>query len=102
MFNFVNQNASKMQTSASNLDFDVLQKARKDLVGEIEAIIEYDNHIHETSNKLAKETWQHIKEEELHHVGELLGLLKYLDVSQVEPVLRGLQEFDELEQNKNN
>lgn len=102
MFNFVNQNASKIQTSASNLDFDVLQKARKDLVGEIDAIIEYDNHIHSTNNKLAKETWEHIKEEELHHVGELLGLLKMLDVSQVEPVLRGLQEFDELEQNKNN
>ena len=86
MFNFVNQNASKIQTSASNLDFDVLQKARKDLVGEIEAIMEYDNHIHSTNNKLAKETWQHIKEEELHHVGELLGLLKNLDVSQVEKI----------------
>ena len=104
MFNFVNQNAvnGNMQTDGNmTVDFDALQKARKDLVGEIEAIMEYDNHIHTTSNSLARKTWEHIKKDELHHVGELLGLLKYLDVSQVPEVLAGLEEFDNLKQNMN-
>lgn len=99
MFNFVNQNASNenMPVNNSNLtvDFDALQKARQDLISEIDAIMEYDEHIHTTSNAVARETWEHIKDEELNHVGELLGLLKYLDVSQVKYVLEGLQEFED-------
>ena len=103
MFSFVNKNSSeKVETNMVETDFDALQKARKDLIGEIEAIMEYDNHIHTTRNELAKKTWEHIKEEELHHVGELLGLLKYLDVNQVQHVLNGMKEFEELEKNKNN
>ncbi|MGN1223123.1 MAG: hypothetical protein ACI4T1_03230 [Christensenellales bacterium] len=76
-----------------SMDFETLQKARNDLMGEIQAIIEYDNHIHNTSDRLAKETWQNIKSEELTHVGELLGLLNYLDPSQREFVEAGLNEF---------
>ena len=98
MFNFMSQNPSQtIQTNNMNADFETLQKARKDLVGEIEAIMEYDNHIHTTNNALAKETWEHIKEEELHHVGELLALLKYLVVNQVKSVLAGFKEFDDME-----
>ena len=104
MFSFVNKNSSEnmVETNMVETDFDALQKARKDLIGEIEAIMEYDNHIHTTRNELAKKAWEHIKEEELHHVGELLGLLKYLDVNQVQHVLNGMKEFEELKQNKNN
>ena len=33
----------------SVVDFDALQKARKDLIGELDAVIQYDDHFH-TSN----------------------------------------------------
>ena len=97
MFGFVNQSSNEIKTNSVEVDFEALQKARKDLVGEIEAIIEYDNHINSATNELAKRTWEHIKKEELHHVGELLGLLKILDVSQVPEVLAGFQEVSEMQ-----
>ena len=80
-------------------DFDTLQKARMDLVGEIQAIIEYDNHLHNTSNKLTKSTWENIKSEELVHIGELLALLDYLDETQYQYVQKGIEEFKERLQN---
>ena len=81
-------------------DFETLQKARKDLVGEIDAIIQYDEHIHNSNNELAKQTWQDIKKDELVHVGELLALLNYLDPTQLKPVEDGIKEFNERLQNK--
>ena len=104
MFNFANQAVGKENFQPSNnvaINFDALQKARKDLIGEIEAIMEYDNHIHDTANALARKTWEHIKQDELHHVGELLGLLSYLDPSQVPEVVAGFEEFEKLKQNMN-
>ena len=76
-------------------DFETLQNARKDLVGEIEAIIAYDDHLHKTNIDLAKQTWKNIRDEELTHVGELLGLLYYLAPYQKEFVEKGLSEFNE-------
>lgn len=77
------------------MDFSTLQKARQDLIGEIQAVIEYDDHIHNTTDKLAKETWENIKSEELTHVGELLGLINYLDPTQKKFVEQGMKEFAE-------
>lgn len=76
-------------------DFETLQNARKDLIGELDAIIQYDDHLHRTDNKLAKETWENIRNEELTHVGELLGLLYYLAPYQKEFVEKGLKEFND-------
>ena len=95
MFNLNNFNA---ELTTSVMNFDTLQKARADLMGEIQAVIEYDNHIHSTNDKVARQTWQHIKNEELAHIGELLGLLNYLDPDQVQYVEKGLAEF--MEQHK--
>lgn len=75
--------------------FETLQNARKDLVGEIDAIIQYDYHLHSTNVEVAKETWINIRNEELTHVGELLGLLYYLAPYQKELVEKGLNEFNE-------
>lgn len=75
--------------------FDTLQKARKDLVGEIEAVIEYDNHAQSATDNLSKQTWLHIKEDELTHVGELLGLINEIDPSQFKFIEKGLKEFEE-------
>ena len=79
----------------SVVDFDTLQNARKDLIGEIGAVIQYDDHLHKTNVELAKETWINIRNEELVHVGELLGLLCYLAPYQKALIEKGLKEFEE-------
>ena len=79
----------------SLMNYDALQKARQDLVGEIQAVIEYDAHAHSTNDSVARQTWLSIKNEELVHVGELLGLLNYLDPDQRQYVQKGLTEFIE-------
>ena len=96
MFNVNNNFTTEITPSIMN--FDTLQKARQDLIGEIQAVIEYDAHIHSTNNSIARQTWQHIKHEELVHIGELLGLLNYLDPDQTQYVQKGLTEF--MEQHK--
>lgn len=93
MFN-VNNNYNA-DITPSIMNFDTLQKARQDLIGEIQAVIEYDAHIHSTSDRLARQTWQNIKNEELVHIGELLGLLNYLDPDQRQYIQKGLAEFIE-------
>ena len=93
MFNVNNNYGSDITPSI--MSFDTLQKARQDLIGEIQAVIEYDAHIHSTNNPLARQTWQHIKNEELAHIGELLGLINYLDPEQKQYVQKGLAEFFE-------
>lgn len=75
-------------------DFDALQNARRDLIGEIDAVIQYDDHLHKTNIEAAKATWVDIRNEELVHVGELLGLLFYLAPYQRQFVEQGLKEFD--------
>lgn len=81
------------QNSAN--DFETLQNARKDLVGELQAIIEYDDHLHRTNNEIAKATLENIRNEEITHVGELLGLLYYLAPYQKAFVEQGLNEFSD-------
>lgn len=98
MFFFNNQNNNcSGNNNCLNLNtadcFETLQNARKDLVGEIDAIIQYDNHLHSTNIEIAKSTWKNIRDEELTHVGELLGLLFYLAPYQKDLVEKGLQEF---------
>lgn len=76
-------------------DFLTLQNARKDLVGELDAIIQYDDHLHATNVEIAKSTWENIRNEELTHVGELLALIFYLAPYQKAFVEKGYQEFVE-------
>lgn len=89
MINIYNNNNKDM------FRFEVLQNARKDLVGEIEAIIQYDNHLMSTNDSIAKQTWQNIMHEEMTHVGELMGIINYLNPSQKQYVEKGLEEFEE-------
>ena len=98
MFNFCNQNdnnAFVQQNINSSYDFETVQKARKDLVGEIQAIIEYDEHIHTSTNKAAIQIWKDIRDEELVHVGKLMGLLNFLEPYQKQFVEEGIKEFNE-------
>ena len=94
MFNF--NNSYGYDANGVMMNFDTLQKARQDLIGEIQAVIEYDSHLHSTNDKMAREVWKHIKNEELVHVGELLGLLNYLDPTQKQFIQKGLAEFADL------
>ena len=89
-----------MVNTDSEKDFETLQNARKDLVGEIDAIIQYDDHLHKTNNELAKATWENIRNEEMTHVGELLGLINYLAPYQTQFVEQGLKEFNDRLNNK--
>ena len=103
MFNYNNQNGNYMGNNQNGRNsnqgnaetFETLQNARRDLVGEIDAIIQYDEHLHKTNIDIAKQTWKNIRDEELTHVGELLGLLFYLAPYQKEFVEKGLDEFNE-------
>lgn len=92
MFN----NYQNQRTAASDAnEFETLQNARKDLVGELDAIIQYDDHLHTTNVDVAAATWENIRNEELTHVGELLGLLFYLAPYQKQFVEQGIKEFNE-------
>lgn len=102
MYNFFNSNNHRTLNSLAEgnvVDFETLQNARRDLIGEIQAIIDYDYHLHSTNNKLAISTWMSIKNEELAHVGELLALLNYLDPTQCEFVRQGFNEVNEMMKN---
>lgn len=104
MFNYNNQNNNYMGNNSngrptnkneSGDDFETLQNARRDLIGELDAIIQYDEHLHKTKIEIAKTTWENIRNEELTHVGELLGLLNYLAPYQKPFVEQGLKEFND-------
>ena len=90
-----NSNSFNSEITPAIMNFDTLQKARHDLIGEIQAVIEYDAHIHSTNDRLARQTWLSIKNEELVHIGELLALLNYLDPEQKQFVQKGFSEFYE-------
>ncbi|MDE6474143.1 MAG: hypothetical protein K2L70_03505 [Clostridia bacterium] len=94
-----NQNRRMTAPDSAN-DFETLQNARRDLVGELDAIIQYDDHLHRTDNELARTTWENIRNEELTHVGELLGLINYLAPYQKPFIEQGLKEFNDRLQNK--
>ena len=93
IFNNTYNRTSRITDMTTN--YDTLQKARQDLMGEIQAVMEYDQHIHNTPDGLAKMTWENIKSEELTHIGELLSLIDYLDPTQRQYVEQGMKEFAE-------
>lgn len=94
--NFIGNNGNTRNNNQDNANnFETLQNARKDLIGELQAIIEYDDHLHKTNNEIAKATWKNIRDEELTHVGELLGLLNYLAPYQKAFIEQGLNEFND-------
>ena len=83
--------------NTSNLDntFQTTQNTRLEIIGELEAIIQYENHLNETNITLANETFEDIASEEKVHIGELIGLLFYLDPDSTIYFEQGLKEFEE-------
>jgi rubrerythrin len=67
---------------------DDLDMLREDLIGELQAINQYQEHILSLDNEEAVATLEHIIEEEKEHVAELLRLIQNLDSAQAEKFKR--------------
>ncbi len=73
------------------LDIDGdLEMLREDLIGELQAINQYQEHIESLESEEAVTRLEHIIEEEKEHVAELLRLIQDLDPVQAEKFKREL------------
>lgn len=81
------------QKTTSGIDYIMVIK---DLMGELDAIQQYDSHIMQASNNTAKNIWMHIRNDELTHAGMLLGLLQHLKPEYIMYLEKGHQEFLDL------
>lgn len=77
-------------------NFITAQNTREDIIGELDAIIQYENHIAQTNDEKASETLRDIVKEEKLHVGQLFGLLFSLDPESKIQFEKGLNEFNSL------
>lgn len=75
---------------------ELIEAVRQDIIGELDAINQYNRHIQRTENPLARSVWQSIKDEERVHVGELLALLNALDPSELKKLKAGQEEVEEI------
>lgn len=75
---------------------ELIEAVRQDIIGELDAINQYNRHIQRTENPLARSVWQSIKDEERVHVGELLALLNALDPSELKKLKEGQEEVEEI------
>lgn len=88
-----NYNLNNDYVANKEMNFKTLQDARHDLIGELEAIIQYDEHIHNSNIKDVNKTWEFIRDGELMHIGELLGIMFYLAPYQKPLVDQGFERF---------
>ena len=66
------------------MDNKKLKNLRQDLIGELEAINQYQEHIDEIDDEEAKKVLEHIMADEKEHVAELTKLIAKLDNIQQE------------------
>lgn len=76
----------------SNLS-TMAQNTRLDIIGELDAIIQYEAHLNSSADPVYRNTLQDIVNEEKVHVGQLFGLLFILDPASKEFFEKGLNEF---------
>ena len=74
-------------------NFMTIQNCREDIIGELDAIIQYENHLFSTDDPSARATIQDIVDEEKLHVGQLFGLLFKLDPVSQRQFEKGYKEF---------
>ncbi len=82
--------------------FLTVQNCREDIIGELDAIIQYENHYYATDDPTAKATIMDIVNEEKVHVGQLFGLLFKLDPISQTKFETGLNEFYSNDQRQGN
>jgi len=63
---------------------DDLEMLREDLIGELQAINQYQEHLESLENEEAVAILKHIIEEEKEHVAELVKLIQNIDSVQAE------------------
>ena len=68
-------------SEAEEREFD-LEMLREDLVGELNAINQYQDHIESLENEEAIRVLEHIRDDEKEHVAELTKLIQKLDATQ--------------------
>lgn len=56
-----------------------LEMLREDLIGELEAINQYQAHIDSMDNEEARKVLEHIRDDEKEHLAELTKLIQKLD-----------------------
>ena len=76
----------------SNLS-TMAQNTRLDIIGELDAIIQYEAHLNSSADPVYRNTLQDIVNEEKVHVGQLFGLLFMLDPASKDFFEKGLNEF---------
>lgn len=74
-------------------NFQTAQNCREDIIGELQAITQYENHYMATDDPIAKRTILDIMDEEKVHVGQLFGLLFMLDPMAKTEFEKGFNEF---------
>ncbi len=61
-----------------------LEMLREDLIGELQAINQYQEHIDTIENEDARKVLEHIRDDEKEHVAELTKILQKLDAVQAD------------------
>ena len=61
-----------------------LEMLREDLIGELQAINQYQDHIDSLGDEEARSILEHIRDDEKEHVAELTKLIQKLDPTQAE------------------
>ena len=69
--------------SEEALEID-LEMLREDLIGELQTINQYQEHIDTIGDEEALEVLEHIRDDEKEHVAELTKLIQKLDATQAE------------------
>jgi len=67
----------------ADLELD-LEMLREDLIGELQAINQYQEHIDTLADEEAREVLEHIRDDEKEHVAQLTKLIQRLDPLQAE------------------
>ena len=90
MFNngFIQQNSNMPNE-------EIAQKIRKDIIGEFEAIIQYEQHAMTSNNIKMQKLWKDIANEEKVHIGELMEALFYFDPDSKMQYDKGVKEFED-------
>ena len=66
------------------MDSKNLKNLREDLIGELDAINQYQEHIDGTDNEEIKKVLSHIRDDEKEHLAELTKIIRELDKTQEE------------------
>ncbi len=66
------------------MDNKTLKSLREDLIGELAAINQYQEHIDEIDDEEVKKILSHIRDDEKEHVAEITKIIRKLDETQEE------------------